>query len=482
MNAAIVKLVFAVIAITALGCAEEAATPEDPLRFNFKINESDQNLSDLPPDATLMISMESETGEELYSLENVAYAKTSDGFTTTGLDVTPGNYTLTEFMLVDDEGKILYTIPYEASPLTAAVSTPLGINVQVAANNPGKVITEVLPVGKHKPSDFGLASFSTRNSFQVTVLERGSSKAVPAGAVILHEDDTVATLNISAKKTRISFAGEPNETYKLVVNRGACAPYVTEFVLGDWAKEYRNKPLKISLEPAFTMVGQAQPDSEVPFYFYIGAAGADLSINWGDGTVETRTINEPGGEEVSHNYAAAGNYPITITGDLDEIVHFYSFYGGSVFSEIHFRHLTNLEELLYGLTNCPAVLDLSSNTNLEQAMLPGLLDLQQLILPATHQLTFIEIDGDNQLDAADVNGIINNIYTNTSAANRRDGILGLRASWAQPEEDMTMVGPPSAASLVLLESLRDDYGWIVRPGESGGKLSADGRIAARRRI
>jgi hypothetical protein len=482
MKAAIVKVIFAVMSIAVFGCAEEAATPEDPFRLNFKINPTEGNVTDLPPEASLLISMESETGEPLYSLENIAYTKTPEGFTTTGLDVTPGNYTLTEFMLVDGTGKMLYTIPYEASPLTQSVNKPLGISLQVSANNATELGTEVLDVGKHKPSDFGLASFNTTNSFQVIIAEKGSSKAVEASAVIMHGNDIVTTMNVPAKKTRISFGGEPNETYKIIINRGACAPYVTEFTLSDWAKEYRTKALKISLEPAFTMVGQTDADAEVPFYFYIGAAGADLIIDWGDGSVETRSINEPGGEEVTHPYAVAGSYPITITGDLDKIVHFYSFYGGSVFSEIHFRRLINLKELLYGLTHCPAVVDLSYNTKLEHAMLPSLLDLEQLILPAKHQLAFLEVDGGNRLDAADVNAIISNLYTNTSAANRRDGILGLRAYWAQPEDDMTMIGPPSAASLVLLESLRNDYGWIVRPGESGGKLSADGRISARRRI
>jgi hypothetical protein len=484
MKAAIVKFMF-VSGITAgmIGCAEDAAvnTTDDPLQLSFKLSET-QDQSALPAETSLMISMESASGEPIYSLENIPFSKSGNGFTTAGLDVNPGEYVLTEFMLVDAEGKIMYTIPYSDSPLKGAVTSPLGINVTVTPNAPGKVTTEVLNVSRHKPSDFGLASFRTSNSFQIVVSENESGKSVSANAVILDQQDTVASMVLPAKKSRISFDGSPDKTYTLVVSKAACAPYVAEFTLGEWAKTYRNKAMKVSLAPAFTMTAEADANPEYPFYFYIGGEQANLSINWGDGETETLTINEVQGQEITHDYAAAGSYPITITGDLDKIVHFYSFYGGSVFSDIQFQHLTNLEELLYGLTASPATIDLSQNTNLETAMLPGLRDLETLILPETNSLTFLEVDGDNRLNTDDVDAIINNIYTNASSANRREGVLGLRASWAQAEDDMTMIGPPSAESLILLESLRDEYGWIVHPSESTDKMKSDGRIAARRRI
>lgn len=484
MKAAIVKLmVVSVFTAGMIGCAEDAAvnTSDDPLQLNFKLSE-DQNTAALPAETSLIISMESASGESVYSLENISFSKSGSGFTTEGLDVKPGNYVLTEFMLVDAQGKIMYTIPYSDSPLKDAVTAPLGINVTVTPNSPGKVSTEVLNVAKRKPVDFGLASFRTSNSFQVIVSEGGSGKSVAANAVILDGPDTVASMILPAKKSRISFDGKLDKTYKLVVTKEACAPYVTDFTLGEWATAYRNKAVKILLAPAFTMTAQADANPEYPFYFYIGGDQANLSINWGDGEVETLTINDPLGQEITHDYASAGAYPITITGELDKIVHFYSFYGGSVFSDIQFRHLTNLKELLYGLTACPSTIDLSENTNLETAMLPGLRDLQTLILPETNSLKFLEVDGDNQLNTEDVDAIINNIYTNASSANRREGVLGLRASWAQAEDDMSMIGPPSAESLILLESLRNDYGWIVHPSESSGKISSDGRIAGRRRI
>ena len=471
----------AILAVTMFGCAEDAAV-EDPLRLSFKVNSADnQTVSDLPAETSLYVSMETPGGDPVMTMQSVPFTKDGAEYTATGLDLAPGSYVLTEFMLVDGQGDVLYTIPYKDSPLKNAVSTPLGIDLSVTPGSPRSVIAEALEVRKHKPADFGLASFKIRNSFQVMVSEDGSGKPIRAKAFVLSDGDTVGVYDLPAKKTRISVDGDLNGKYSLVVMKEACAASVTEFRLSDFATKYSSKPLKLSLAPAFTMTARATAGTDYPFYFYIGGSDTELSINWGDGNVESVIINDPLGTEINHAYTASGTYPITITGDLDKIVHFYSFYGGSEFTDIQFQHLTNLRELLYGLTACPATLDLSNNTKLEEAMLPGLRDLNKLILPATHSLSFLEIDGENNLSAANVNEIINNVYTNTSKASIHGGILSLRGSWVQEEGDMTMVGPPSPDSMVLLESLKNDFGWIVKPLDDT-KLKTDGRIAARRRI
>jgi hypothetical protein len=112
-------------------------------------------------------------------------------------------------------------------------------------------------------------------------------------------------------------------------------------------------------------------------------------------------------------------------------------------------------------------------------MLPGMMSLKTLVLPETHKMIFLEIDGANQLDAEDVNAIIDNMYTNAVAGNLREGVFGLRASWAQDENDMTMVGPPSAASMTKVEDLRDSYGWIIHPTKPDESLATDGRVRLR---
>jgi hypothetical protein len=481
MKAFVNSMFMVIIAIAVSSCAEDAAQDE-PLRFLFKINPIDNATTDLPPQTSLMISLETPSGEPVYTLEKISYSREGSSYSSSGLDLQPGQYVLTEFVLVDQSGDITHTIPDVNSRLKSSVSNPLGINITLDANNAKEIATEVLHVSKHSPADFGLASFRTENSFQLLVSEDGG-KSVSATASVLAGTDTVASFDLPAKKSRISFDGDLNTQYTLIISREACAPFVQDFTLAEWSSEYWAKPFRVELAPAFTMTAQAGASLEFPFYFYLGGESMNISINWGDGETQDYSINDPQGVEITHAYAAAGTYPISITGDIEKITHFYSFYGGSVFSEIAFRHLTNLREILYGLTYCPNTIDLSHNTKLQFAMLPGLMNLQTLILPENHEIRFIEVDGDNQLNTEDIDAIINNIYTNSSAANIREGTFGLRASWAQPEDDLGMVGPPSAETMVLLQSLRDDYGWLVNPSASGsGRTAQDSRIEARRRI
>jgi hypothetical protein len=480
MKALVKTMLMAMIVIAMNGCAEETALTNEPLHFNFRVNTpANQPVESLDSETALIISMETPDGTPLYTLEKIAFTKDENGFTTSGMDLQPGDYVLTEFMLVNNNGDILYTIPYGDSPLNHSVKNPLGIGVQVAANRSGTIDAEALDVRNYTPADFGLTSFTTSNSFQVLIRDAATGKPIASSAVVLQGTDTVAQFRIPAKKSRIGFAGESDETYKLVISSGACAPLVEEFTLSEMSSEYKHKPYIISLDPAFTMHANAGADVESPFYFYLGGTEGSVTVDWGDGQSEAFSMENEPQFEVAHNYARAGKYPITITGDLDKITYFYSFYGGSIFNDINFKHLVNLNEIRYGLTHGPETLDLSHNTNLQFAMLPGMLSLKTLLLPETHKMIFLEIDGANLLDAEDVNAIIDNMYTNAVAGNLRDGVFGLRASWAQDENDMTMVGPPSAASMTKVEDLRDSYGWIIHPTKPDESLATDGRVRLR---
>jgi hypothetical protein len=474
------SIFIAILAIAMFGCAEDPALKESPLRLNFKINTPNgQTVTELPEGTSLLISMETPAGEPLYSLQDVSFSRNADGFSTTSLDVPAGDYVMTEFALVNPEGNILYTIPQVNSALSQSVNHPLSINLQASATN---IEMDVLDVAKRHPFDFGLLSFFIRNSFYVVVNENGGSGAVAAKATILKGQDTVANFNLPAQKSRISFEGKPNETYTLVVSKEACAPVVQQFRLLDYALRYKIKPLTISLMPAFTMTAKAGAESWDPFTFYLGGTTGTVSVDWGDGTTDSYGLDYEYGVEISHAYAQGGTYPISVTGDLASITYFYSFYGGSVFSEIYFDHLINLNEIRYGLTYCPKVIDLSHNVNLTFAMLPHLANMETLILPETHQITFIEIDGTNQLDTDDVEAFVNNMYSNAVAGNLREGLIGMTAYWAQGEDDYTMVGPPSPGAIAKLETLRDSYGWNIRPiSRTPEELVEEFRAHVRRR-
>jgi hypothetical protein len=464
----------AMMAFALAGCTDDAAQ-KDPVHLDFKISDNHVG-TDLPSGTTLLVSMETSTGEPVYDLAEISFSRSEDGFSTTALDLKPGEYTVTEFMLVDQDRKILYTTPRGTTKLSGGISSP-ALNFRVSANAQTGIHAEMLNVENYTPADLGLSSFSLKNSIQVAVVNEEDNVKTFATAAILKDQDTVAYLNLFENKGRISFDGDPDEIYTLIISQAGSAPYIKQGKMNELVAQYSNRPLKVSLKTAFTMVADvAATDITQPFYFYIGGTEGEISVNWGDGTIETYSLDTEYEFEVAHSYTIPQDYPIVITGDLKNIRYFYSFYGGSVFREISFKNLTNLIEIRYGLTNCPKVIDLSHNTKLQFAMLPHLADMETLILPRSHEISFIEIDGINQLNTEDIDRFVDNIYNNTVKKNITNGIIGMRGYWAQEEGDFTMVGPPSPAAMTKLLYLQNNYGWSVSPSEALIETLANNRF------
>lgn len=199
------------------------------------------------------------------------------------------------------------------------------------------------------------------------------------------------------------------------------------------------------------------------YEFYMGSSGASISVNWGDGTITTHFIDTPYNSALRHSYSNPGNYVIKITGDLDKITHFDSYYGMGEFYQIDFRVLPNLQQLNVGLTASSSIINLNHNPKLERVSLAGMEDLKALVLPKSHSIRNINLDGPFGMDTHDVDGIIQNIYKNAVSKNLTGGIFTLPASWAQDENDYSMIGPPSASSIDKLRALQNVYGWSIYP-------------------
>lgn len=144
------------------------------------------------------------------------------------------------------------------------------------------------------------------------------------------------------------------------------------------------------------------------------------------------------------------------------ITGFSAFYQNGGLNTINVQGLTELKEFSMGLNFSPKVIDLSHNAKLESVWLPALIDLENLILPTDGIYTFVSISGPNKFSAAAVDKIVDVVYKSV-VKNNRQGEFTLSTNWI-PEE-ATLLGPPSAESLVKLRRLRDEYNWVIFPDE-----------------
>jgi hypothetical protein len=190
-------------------------------------------------------------------------------------------------------------------------------------------------------------------------------------------------------------------------------------------------------------------------------AGSNFSIDWGDGT--SANYSTPNGYSLylEKVYDAPGRYKVTVTGEIKRITSLSLYYGYAEHDSIDVSALSNLEDFHISLTASPKVIDISKNRKLRSVGFAAAANLTQVILPVRHGITFLTIEGRNKMTTAEVDYVINNIYTNAVKGKIYNGGLVVRKELYDDESGM--VGPPSPSSITKLKTLQDVYGWYIAP-------------------
>jgi hypothetical protein len=449
--------------IVVVSCTEEPEAIQKKVGIDFTIFSDDQRVQELPPDSRLLVNIQSPDGDDVMDYKEVAFNSTAQGYSTAPLDLGFGNYIINDFIIVNENDDILYATPHTGGTLETAVASPLAVSFSLAqANAPAALSLRLLDVRRHKPSDFGFDSFRRPGKrFNVVVSLEDNPKPVAAEAFLLNGGDTISHYKLAPKVNSLRLPAKMHENARLVITRDGYAG--ADYKIADLDLS-RESTLKVVLAPAFTFLAHVDQSASLTFDVALGGPdGSTVSVDWGDGAAESCQLT-PYQVNLTHDYASAGNHRVTITGDLDKVTSFYSFYGQGMMDAVNFDHLTALEEIRFGLTRSPKVIDLRQNKNLKFALLSGLTDMQSLLLPKDHMISDLALDGANRLSTKAVDAVIKNIYDNAVKKNIMNGSLALAASWYQEEGDLSMVGPPSAAGHAMLSQLRNDYGWSVAPG------------------
>jgi hypothetical protein len=309
------------------------------------------------------------------------------------------------------------------------------------------------------------------STLSIIVTAKGSPKPVAASAYLLSGADTLNQYTLKAAVNKISLPINLNESHKLVIVRESYEPQTLNLIGIDNQKA---KPLRIIMEPAFTILSYTDYFSfNNSFEFYLsGGSNGIVTVNWGDGVANVRELQPAWvGPPFFHLYPGPGNYPITITGDLDNITLFQAGFGNGAIDKIDFTHLSEVNEVSFGLSRSPAVLDFRRNFKLETLILVGLNNLEQVILPRSHNISLISLDGENRMTTPAVDSVIDNLYRNTIRKNIRNGAIGWALSWVQ--ENNSILGPPTATALAQVKIMKDQYGWALYPDpfESVSKIA-----------
>lgn len=419
----------------------------------------------LPENARLRISIESSSGTPIFTNYEIQILKAGEGYITEPLELKPGSYALTDFMIVKD-GEVLYAVPKSESPLSASVLHSLPYNFSLAENTVANVSVQVIDVRDEKPEAFGYASFkiSIVNILSLIVFntEGGQTSITTATAEVRNGKELVGTFSLDAAVNTIAFEGDPDAVYTLSVYSGEKAS-VNTFNFKALKKELGAKPLKIELEPALLLTLESSVDEgneyEDFFEFLLDGTGGEVNIDWGDGSEDSVTLPFNG----SHEYTS-GTYTAVITGDLDQITNLAGFSYGTIIYAI--KGLTNLPALKTYNPSWGAVpikVDLSNCKNLETIFVEKYgapyepFDVRtDFKLPEEHFIDkFIFFlpsleETEDIISAEELEVLVDNIYNN---AMLRDIYAGRFLVYP--------VETPSAETQRKLNILQSDYNWRI---------------------
>ena len=144
--------------------------------------------------AKARVTIENEVGQTMLEdgVEIDLYTL-GDGFVSENLTLSPGDYELTLFHLLDENGDIIYAAPIEGSPKANSVVDALPISFEVTPDNITKLSPEVLVIEEEDdPADFGYINFEfdivSTFEFDFAVLSDWDSSLVASQVVVVERD------------------------------------------------------------------------------------------------------------------------------------------------------------------------------------------------------------------------------------------------------------------------------------------------------
>ena len=110
----------------------------------------------------LLVSILDEDTSLVYDKKVVPLYRFSNSFTSDKIKLEAGLYFISEFLVVNPKGEVVYASPKRNAPLAYLVNNPLPIDFKVEPDRQKTVGVEVLPVNNVEPTEFGYTNFGIR--------------------------------------------------------------------------------------------------------------------------------------------------------------------------------------------------------------------------------------------------------------------------------------------------------------------------------
>jgi len=270
--------------------------------YNSILNKSAKTLSqdvkgdssnvDIPQ--TIVISITDNSGNLVYNLEEIPLYNMNGNYISKPISLEKGNYKLTDFLVVNKDGKVLYLAPKEESPKAYLVSDPLPIGFNVNKDQVTKVGVEVIKNTGEDPIEFGYTTFSFNVvdviNFHVGVFIYNDSNQnfeLTTANIEIQKDGTRIYDNTLYPITASISLRKDVGVYTVIIKKDGYQDYILTLTLSDLQGYTANNPLVAILSKATYNLTKGL----VAYYPFNGNAN-DVYINKFNGIVHGAVLTK----------------------------------------------------------------------------------------------------------------------------------------------------------------------------------------------
>jgi hypothetical protein len=259
------QLLLLALSLVVTSCIDNESPATESGDVQFSIGQLASENGRVKSEATaVLITVKRSDGTVAYNREKLTLYKFGSEFISEPASFLTGDYQLTEFFVLNENGEVIYAAPLEGSSLAYLVENPLPIDFTISKDETIKVTPEVLAVETYTPADFGYATFAFEVvptfTFSVAVFtysEQSENFELTTSSIsITGNESSVYTNELGAITNHLRIR-DGYSSYTVTVSKGGYAPYLATFTAGELKAFTGENILKIILMPGDSTVNRA---------------------------------------------------------------------------------------------------------------------------------------------------------------------------------------------------------------------------------
>ena len=321
-----ISLFLQLLLFLAVSCSKDDAVKKpDEGKVEFSILSSETSGGRSKALQALIVTIKDASGKVIHDRKKLQLIKFGEEYLSEPISLTIGDFTLTEFLVVDENNAAIYACPIAGSPMAYLVKDPLPINIKVVKDQVTKITPQLIKIDGATAIDFGYVTFgldivktfkfsvgiftynTTSHNFELA--NANVSVYSPTAEVLFNKDLTAITNEVTVK--------DDYSTYKIKVIKNGYQSYEKIFTLTE-LKAFVSTPLMI------TLLTQSLTEGLIAYYPFNGTA-EDVTTNNFDGIIHGAILTTDRKGVINSSYAFDGiddyinvphNQALNLSGDF----------------------------------------------------------------------------------------------------------------------------------------------------------------------